>query len=297
MTKLLWAVVISLVALVLVFIWFGWPPSGRKLESKQPTQTSRYRMKTRPVKPGPIEVPILLYHYIRQVENPDQDQLGVSLSVSPQELESQLDYLELNGYHPISLVQLDRAIHSRTSLPNQPVILTFDDGYADFYDQAFPALTRKGFPAVVFMVAGFVDNQPDRYLTSEQIKILDQSGLITIGVHSLSHANLTNQKTNLEKEVFQAKKRLETIVGRQLDYFAYPSGKYSETVINSVRQAGFRLAFSTDQGTVHTLSNKYKLPRNRVGSSINSLVRALKPNPRATGTPRPVVLPLSTTNQ
>lgn len=215
-----------------------------------------------------IDLPILTYHYFRVVPNPEQDKVGVGLSVSPNLFREQLIYLRDKGYSPIDFHQLDLALKGESFLPPKPVILTVDDGYQDFYTSGLPIIKEFNFPITLFMVAGFVDRADGRYLTSQQLKEIEQSGLVKIGVHGYSHFNLTNSKVNLKKEIAEAKESLENLLGHELDLFAYPYGRYNDQVIERVKQAGFRLAASTDKGLTHSPSFRFRLKRNRVGSNM-----------------------------
>src|SRR5712691_6957851 len=99
--------------------------------------------------PGPtsINVPILTYHYIRV--NPDRyDRMGFALSVTPSDFAAQTDWLAQNGYHTITTEDLYTYLNGYGGLPSKPVILTFDDGYADFYTTALPILRSHGFVGV-----------------------------------------------------------------------------------------------------------------------------------------------------
>ena len=225
--------------------------------------------------PSTLNVPILTYHYIRVVPNPEQDKLGVWLSVTPTIFREQLAYLKKHGYTTLSLLDLNNALEGKEILPSKPVVLTFDDGYADFYTSALPLLKEFNAKATQFVVAGFVDSPSGRYLTSQQVKELDESNLVTIGVHTWSHLNLSALNVDLNKEVVTAKKKLEELVGHQINILAYPYGKFNNQAINQVKNAGFQLAVSTEKGRTHSKENQYHLHRNGVASSIYSLQLAL----------------------
>src|SRR5438105_5274459 len=98
-----------------------------------------------------VRVPILMYHYIRV--NPDpRDRVGYNLSVTPDDFRRQMDWLELNGYHPVTLEDLRGYLLGNGGLPSRPVVLTFDDGYRDLFSAAFPILLRHQFKAVAYVV-------------------------------------------------------------------------------------------------------------------------------------------------
>lgn len=225
--------------------------------------------------PQTVRLPILTYHYIRTLEHPEQDPMGVGLSVSPEMFRQQLSYLRDQGYKVIRLEALDRVLKGTETLDPKPVALTFDDGYEDFYTQALPILKEFNFPVTLFTVAGFLDNPSGRYLSTNQLKEITQTGLVTIGVHSYTHPDLTKPRVNLNKEIVEAKSKLEEIVGKKLDLFAYPYGAYNSKIREEAKNAGFTLSFSTEGGFVQTEANRYHLHRNHVSSSLRSLIGAL----------------------
>jgi hypothetical protein len=94
-----------------------------------------------------ISVPILEYHYVRV--NPDRrDRLGSQLSVTPADFAAQMDRLGAGGYHPVVMADLRAYFLAQEPLPARPLVLTFDDGYLDFFQVAFPILKKHGFKAV-----------------------------------------------------------------------------------------------------------------------------------------------------
>jgi peptidoglycan/xylan/chitin deacetylase (PgdA/CDA1 family) len=213
--------------------------------------------------PGPyaINLPILTYHYIRV--NPDPyDRLGFALSVTPADFAAQMDWLARNGYHPISTEDLYAYLQHARGLPSKPVILTFDDGYADFFTTALPILLGHDFKAVAYVVSGFV-GQPG-YMTSDQIREADRSD-IEIGSHTVSHANLaTASAGNVQAQLMASKQFLEDVIGHPVVSFCYPSGKFTAAVASQVAAAGYHDATTIRFGYSHTLGDRYLWTRLRV---------------------------------
>jgi peptidoglycan/xylan/chitin deacetylase (PgdA/CDA1 family) len=208
-----------------------------------------------------INVPILTYHYIRV--NPDgNDRLGFALSVTPSDFAAQMDWLAQNGYHPITTEDLYASLSGTRGLPSRPVILTFDDGYADFYTTALPILRSHDFRAVAYVVSGFV-GWPG-YMTSAQIYEADRSG-IEIGSHTINHPNLaTMSAVAVRTQLTQSKLFLEQVLGHPVVSFCYPSGKFTRAVASAVAAAGYHDATTTRFGYSHTLADRYLWTRLRV---------------------------------
>lgn len=212
--------------------------------------------------PASIKVPIVTYHYIRV--NPDvRDKLGFALSVTPADFAAQMDWLARAGYHPITTEDLYLYLNRTRGLPSKPVILTFDDGYADFYTTALPILKSHGFNATAYIVSGFVGR--GGYMTADQIREADHSG-IEIGSHSVNHPNLARSSIgNVRAEVGDSKRYLEQLLGHPVYSFCYPSGKFSGAVANEVAAAGYHEATTTAWGAWHTLADRFLWGRLRAG--------------------------------
>jgi peptidoglycan/xylan/chitin deacetylase (PgdA/CDA1 family) len=210
---------------------------------------------------GWINVPILMYHYIRI--NPDRyDRLGFALSVTPADFAAQMDWLQAGGYHPITAGDLYSFLKGARGLPSKPVVLTFDDGYADFYTTALPILRSHDFRATAYVVSGFV-GWPG-YMTAAQVLEADRSG-IEIGSHTVNHVNLTRLSYGaVRSQLVDSKQFLERLVGHPVVSFCYPSGKVNSMVAWQVADVGFANATTTAFGFRHTLSDRYIWTRLRV---------------------------------
>jgi peptidoglycan/xylan/chitin deacetylase (PgdA/CDA1 family) len=220
--------------------------------------------------PGPtdVRVPILMYHYIRV--NPDpRDTLGFNLSVTPSDFAAQMDWLASNGYHPIAFRDLRAYLGGTGSLPSRPVILTFDDGYADFYTTALPVLIRHDFKAVAYVVSGFI-GRPG-YMNAAQVREADHAD-IEIGSHTVDHADLTRQSMDgLRFEVTNSRHSLEQLLQHDVLSFCYPSGQVNPMVMAAVQEAGYWNATTTRLGLVRSMDGRFLWGRLRVsgGESLS----------------------------
>ena len=187
-------------------------------------------------------IPVLLYHYVG-TEAPDYPYLNVDTP----EFSRQMKELRERGYRSISLADLTAYMRGEpVTLPEKPVLITFDDGYEDNYTQAFPVLKQEGFRAAIFMVQSNF-NRKNR-LSVQQIQEMEKAG-IEIGSHTRSHPNLTKlAATELEKEVAQSRRGVERLAGQSIDYFAYPGGFYNAEVTRKTEQSGYTGAFTVLPG-------------------------------------------------
>ncbi len=216
--------------------------------------------------PKTVHVPILMYHYIEYNHDP-KDTIRISLTVTPFWLEKQLQYLADNGYTTISPAQLAAAVDGRASLPAKPVVLTFDDGYRDFYTDAWPLLEKYHARATTYVVADFLDKP--NYMFSWQLERIatESGGLIDIGAHTRHHVGLALVSPERAwDEIFHSKTELEEKIGRPVTDFAYPYGNFNQTVAQMVARAGFLTAAATIFGETEGPGNLFFLPRVRVGN-------------------------------
>jgi peptidoglycan/xylan/chitin deacetylase (PgdA/CDA1 family) len=222
---------------------------------------------TRPTVPaGPVTfVPILTYHYIRVNPNP-RDRVGFGLSTPPSAFKAQMQYLADHGFHVISLHQAVVAIQSHSPLPPRPVVLTFDDGYADFFSNAVPILLSHGFTATSFVISGRMGW--GGYMTPSQIVGLDGLG-ITIGAHTVDHVALAAQApARASWEIRQSKLTLEALLGHPVLDFAYPYGSFNLYDMAQAKSLGFETAVSTLSGTWHSPGQLFELSRMRIGGGL-----------------------------
>jgi peptidoglycan/xylan/chitin deacetylase (PgdA/CDA1 family) len=215
---------------------------------------------------GPhLTVPILYYHYIRVIIPSPQNMLSFDLSISPTLFGEQMALLHMEGAHPITPAMLMDALAGRQGLPAHPVILTFDDGYADFATGVQPVMARYGFVATDYVVSGFL-NRP-RYMTTAQVQQMDAEGMV-IGSHTMHHVDLAATPLALARnEIDSGKATLERVLGHPVLDFAYPYGGFNAAVEQLVQQAGFREAVTTVSGDVQTLNGRFELRRVEIGGA------------------------------
>ncbi len=210
-------------------------------------------------------IPVLMYHSVTE-DPPDATR---RLSVHPDQFGDQLALLRRNGFSTPSFGELAAALQSGTALPERSVVLTFDDGYADFHRNALPRLEACGFTATVFVTTGWLDDagddaagEPlDRMLTWGQVRELAGAG-IEIGAHSHSHAQLDQIPGDaLREELRHSKELLESEVGQPVDSLAYPFGYSSSRVRAEVAASGYRYAAAVANTLGGPRSDPLALPR------------------------------------
>ena len=216
-----------------------------------------------------VRLPILLYHHV----GPKPTLAHPELTLSPERFESQVRWLAARGYTGIGPTDWLRWLREGKPLPPKPILLTFDDGYADLAEHAFPILRRYGFSGVVFIITSKVGgtvawDEPHRsesyaLLTASQIRDWASAG-IEFGAHTRTHPNLTTlSPAECREEVVGSRDDLERITGTTPAAFAYPFGYLSETAKEYVRD-GFALAMSCVEGVNDLGTDPYELKRTGV---------------------------------
>lgn len=213
-----------------------------------------------PIPRPKVFIPILMYHYIT---DPAFDHPDNSLYVSAQAFDSQLNWLTNHGYQSVTLDDALTMLTSRKILnPKKPVVLTFDDGYADAYTEAFPILQKYHQAGVFYIVTDFIGRP--KYVTIEQVLKLDQTGM-QIAAHTVHHADLAIvSPLKRYEELSDSKKTLETLLDHPIVHLAYPSGRYNDQVLILAQSLGYRTATTTHFGIAHEYSHLYQLPRVRM---------------------------------
>ena len=210
-----------------------------------------------------VKVPILMYHYI-SVPPADADIYRVDLSVPPDLFAAHLDRLQAEGYTTISLYQLLAHLTQGAPLPEKPVVITFDDGYRDAYENAFPLLRAHGMTATFFVITDFIDEQRPLYLSWDMAREMLAAGM-SIESHSRNHFTLKGQ--NDDYLVWQALGSLETLqyeLGVRPRFISYPAGDYDQRTIDVFKSANYWAGLTTEQGTEQSSEHPFELERIRV---------------------------------
>lgn len=210
-----------------------------------------------------LSVPIITYHSI--------DKSGSVISTAPYVFRRQMKHLSELGYQAIPLRELAASLNSKTAFPAKTVVLTFDDGFKNFYLEAFPILSEYNFSGTVFLVTDFCGKYNDwpgnptsfprsELLSWEEIKELDSYG-IEFGSHTRTHQDLTRLTVEkVESEMVESKTAIANILGRETITFAYPFGR-SNAAARQIAKRNFKASCSTNLGKVSSESDSSSLNR------------------------------------
>jgi peptidoglycan/xylan/chitin deacetylase (PgdA/CDA1 family) len=203
-----------------------------------------------------VSVPILMYHYVRDVPVNEGSAL---YTLDTKSFHQHLDTLDKEGYQTISLYQLDDALRNGTALPEKPIILSFDDGYREHYDFVFPLLQRYEMTATFFIVSNWVGAGDS--VTWEQLSEMAEAGM-SIEAHTMSHPDLRNHdEDSLRAEIIPNIEMIEAHTGIRPRFFAYPYGSYDAATLAFLETSDILGAVSVQSGSQQRLDKIYELRR------------------------------------
>jgi len=223
------------------------------------------------------KVIVLMYH---NIGIPPRGATLRSLYVSPRMFRFQMWYLKAAGFRVVSLREI-LAFTNGTRDDEKMVALTFDDGFHDFYENAYPVLKCYGYPSTVFLVSDLVGREnvwdsanlgvTKKLLDWDRIKELNDAG-VTFGSHTKTHPFLTRlPDREIEDEVRGSKTALEERLGRPVEFFCYPYGDYDEKVLDAVKNAGYAGAITTKRGLIHRGDDAFSMRRSFIRLNTHPL--------------------------
>jgi peptidoglycan/xylan/chitin deacetylase (PgdA/CDA1 family) len=187
----------------------------------------------------PVQIPILVYHSVEPATTKKEGVMQKHYHIFPENFEKQMQYLKDQGYSPIPFQEAIRYYQQGGNLPTKPVVITFDDGWKNQYDYAYPILKKFGYPATFFIIT---KSRGGVYMTWDEIRELDRAGM-DIESHTETHANLTKvDEKKITEELGGSKKILEKELGHPIQSIAYPYYGNNPVAQRLVEQAGYRAA-------------------------------------------------------
>lgn len=236
-------------------------------------------------RPGSATVPILVYHVINA--RPAQSTALPALYVPASEFSGQMHALKANGWHAVTLDQLEAYWTRGVPVgPGKPVVITFDTGYTSQYANALPVLKELGWVGVEnLQLSGLPPSEGG--LTDAQVRDLIAAGW-ELDTQGTGHDDLTTlDAAQLSDRVATPRQLLRSRYGVPVDWFSYPSGDYDATVIGAVRAAGYVGATTVSPGWASPQQDRFRLPRLAVvgGTSPSQLLAQIASAKATTSSP------------
>jgi peptidoglycan/xylan/chitin deacetylase (PgdA/CDA1 family) len=204
----------------------------------------------------------------------------IKFTLSPEVFTEHMEYISNQGYTPITVAEYARMVSvSQSTLPDKPIIITFDDGFADFYYATLPILEKFHFSASLYVVTNDMGGtskwlKPEgeenrKMLTWSQLSEIWKAG-IECGTHSHTHLHLDTAKPEVAyQEIFRSKDILEQKLGSQVYSLAYPYGHYTRNVRRLVIEAGYTAACAVRHAMSHTGDDLFGLARITINRQTN----------------------------
>lgn len=206
-------------------------------------------------------VPILMYHHLQDLPG-DASVLVQTWTVAPHNFDAQMALVAQRGFHAITMAQLVGQLKGGKSLPAKPIVVSFDDGWAEQYTVAFAVLKKYRLSGTFFVYTRPLDHA--QFMTWSQLQEMSAAGM-DIQPHTLTHPHLRALAPDeAMKEIADSKSILETRLGKPMIAFAYPFGEYNAAVIDMLKRAGFEAAVTLDPGYRQRADELFTLHRIRV---------------------------------
>lgn len=206
--------------------------------------------------PQEVKVPILIYHHVREAK-PTDSQNDRTYIVSPAAFEEQMKFLKDNDFNTITFKNLTDYFYGGFEMPEKPVILSFDDGVINQYENAWPILKSNNQKATFFIFTNPISKSKN-YMTWEQLQEMVDFGM-EIGSHTRYHQFLTRTTEDLEKEILGSKQTIEENLNTTVDTLAYPFGEFDNATIELTKKYGYKAARGIFNGVIHTPQDLFKL--------------------------------------
>jgi peptidoglycan/xylan/chitin deacetylase (PgdA/CDA1 family) len=212
-----------------------------------------------------IRIPILNYHCVSDYPAP----WIAAYTVTPADLQRHLDVIADSGRTVVPVARLADAAHGRRALPRNPVVITFDDGFADFADTAVPALAARGLRCTFFAATGSLEGRrrretvfpPHPMVSWSRLPELEEQG-VEIGSHSHTHRDLDLADPRIAvDEVVRSKELLEDALGHEVRSFAYPYGHFTPRLRREVADTGYDSACAVRSRLSRVGDDVYALAR------------------------------------
>lgn len=218
------------------------------------------------------QVQILMYH--RVGDFPGRVKAHGALYCHLPRFRAQMKLFKLLGYQVISLDEAAAGLRGDTPLPPRPLVLTFDDAYVDFLENAAPVLKAHGYPATVYAVSGLIGKtsswvapeglEPASLMNAAQLRVVQDLGF-TIGSHTVTHPRLAqSDDTRILAEARDSKAALEDMLGKRVDHFCYPYGSHDIRAVEAAAAAGYVTGTTCVRAAATPEDDLLSLPRKAV---------------------------------
>lgn len=205
----------------------------------------------------------LMYHRFEENKYP-------STNIRINDFKEHLKILEENGFKFVNPKDFENEL--KNNKQQKKILLTIDDGFLSFYQNAWPILKKKQIPFILFVSTREIG--ANNYMNWKQIKEISEENFVEIGNHSHTHEYLADEskeiiKKDIERSISIFKKNL----GKNSDFFSYPFGEYSNEFKVIIKNFGFKYAFGQHSGVMDETKDFYELPRYPINEKYGEVKR------------------------
>ncbi|MGK0440494.1 MAG: peptidoglycan/xylan/chitin deacetylase (PgdA/CDA1 family) [Pseudohongiellaceae bacterium] len=221
----------------------------------------------------PFNAVVLTYHHVAN------DTPAIT-SISPQNFEQQLQYIESKQFNVWPLPKIISALQQRQAIPPKVIAITFDDAYLSIFEHAYPLLKKRNYPFTIFVTTDSVDNQYNHQLSWPKLLEMSKNGA-TIANHTVNHPHMLKRlddettaqwQQRMRDEIIQAQQRIDEEITSQdkPQLFAYPYGEHNDALKKLVKDLGY-VAFGQQSGAIGSMINRQILPRFPISGNYTDL--------------------------
>ena len=204
-----------------------------------------------------------MYHRFEENKYP-------STNIKINDFKTHLKIIEENNIKFINPKDFENELKNNKT--QRKILLTIDDGFLSFYENAWPILKTKKIPFILFVSTREIG--AFNYMTWEQIKEINKEDFVEIGNHSHTHEYLADERSELIKEdIAKSISIFKKNLGKNSDFFSYPFGEYSNDFKNIIKSFGFKYAFGQHSGVMDESKDFYELPRYPINEKYGEIKR------------------------
>jgi peptidoglycan/xylan/chitin deacetylase (PgdA/CDA1 family) len=216
-------------------------------------------------------ISILMYHQVGEFAPMNNHR---STYCHVKRFSAQMHWLYRLGYQALRMDEVLAILRNERPAPRKAFALTFDDGYENFYEYAYPVLAKFGFPAMVYLISGRI-GQPAAWfaadgrdtpplMSGERIKELYSAG-VDFGSHGVNHIKLGEvDPTTARADIEDSRAQLRDLLGEAPRHFCYPYGSHNGAVVELAREAGYETAVTCQRGAATPAFDALALPRKAI---------------------------------
>lgn len=208
----------------------------------------------------------LMYHRFEENKYP-------TTNIKIHDFKKQIELIKKTQYEIISYNKLKNILIDKRAYTGKKIVITIDDSFLSFYNNAWPILKKENIPFILFVNTREVNNKHSNYMSWDQIREIQKTGIGTIGAHSFSHEYLVKlSNKDVVQDIEQSHQDYLRELGSVPKVFSYPFGEYSSEIKKLIKNK-YLLAFGQHSGVIHQKEDLFELPRFPINEAYGKIDR------------------------